>query len=318
MATNESPPDWMLSVQGTIKKVVEEKYQSEAHRWPILHLIEGKCYNYRDKYIIIKITHLIGTGPARFSGVIETFSQADAPDEVSLGNVEVWHPYLRKRLDLRPQDAVMIVPIVAGSTMQQKWENMNQEQQEIWRKQIMMNVESHYYYLKGFNVAEGFFIPPGYRHLADDCQAFLSAHPNYNNNVFIMMKFDDANTKLKELENEVRGFLQSYGLNPLRADDRIYPKDRDLWNNVCIYMICCKFGIAILENVSQHEYNPNVALEYGFMRALDKRVLLLADKGFPKPRVDVVGKLREHFDINDIKESIKTPLEKWVRELPVH
>jgi hypothetical protein len=60
----------------------------------------------------------------------------------------------------------------------------------------------------------------------------------------------------------------------------MYPKDRDLWNNACIYMICCKFGVAILETISEQEYNPNVALEYGFMRALDKRVLFLADKGF--------------------------------------
>ena len=43
------------------------------------------------------------------------------------------------------------------------------------------------------------------------------------------------------------------------------------------------------------------------MRALDNRVLLLADSGFPKPRADVVGKLREHFGIDNIKESIKTP-----------
>ena len=131
-----------------------------------------------------------------------------------------------------------------------------------------------------------------------------------------MMKFDDANAKLRELENELRYILRSHGLNALRADDKMYPKDRDLWNNVCVYLICCKFGVAILENISEEEYNPNVALEYGYIRALDKRVLLLADNGFPKPRADVVGKLREHFDIDNIKESIKTPLEKWVRELP--
>ena len=116
MASGESPPDWIFSVQGTIKNVVGKNYPSEAHRWPILREIEGKCYNYKDRYLIIQVTDEIGSGIPRFSGAIEAFDQADAPDEVNLENIEVWQHYLRKRFSLRPQDAVMIVPIVSGST----------------------------------------------------------------------------------------------------------------------------------------------------------------------------------------------------------
>lgn len=47
----------------------------------------------------------------------------------------------------------------------------------------------------------------------------------------------------------------------------MFIEDRDMWNNVCVYMICCKYGIALLENVSKQEYNPNAAIEYGFMQA---------------------------------------------------
>ena len=58
-----------------------------------------------------------------------------------------------------------------------------------------------------------------------------------------------------------------HGLMGHRADDRCYPNDRNLWDNVCTYMFCCKYGVHILEDIMADEFNPNVALEYGFMRA---------------------------------------------------
>jgi len=80
-------------------------------------------------------------------------------------------------------------------------------------------------------------------------------------------------------------------------------------------MLSCKYGIAILEDRIADEFNPNVALEYGFMRALNKPVLLLADVGFRNLRADIIGTLREHFDITDINGTIRPPIEKWLQEL---
>jgi nucleoside 2-deoxyribosyltransferase len=94
----------------------------------------------------------------------------------------------------------------------------------------------------------------------------------------------------------------------------MYMKDRDMWNNVCVYMLCCKQGIALLESYSKQEYNPNVAIEYGFMRALNKRVLLLRDKQFPRDRADITGKEMLPFDINN-KDSISRAMETWLKEL---
>ena len=82
---------------------------------------------------------------------------------------------------------------------------------------------------------------------------------------------------LTQLDEALRKALCGHGLVGLRADDRMYPLDRQLWKNVCVYMLCCKYGVAVLEDRLKDEFNPNVALEYGFMRALDKPVLLLAD-----------------------------------------
>jgi len=130
-----------------------------------------------------------------------------------------------------------------------------------------------------------------------------------------MTRFVSGNKLLEELDQELRSVLKSYGLDPVRADDKMYMRDRNLWNNVCVYMICCKYGIAILEDRVADEFNPNVALEYGFMRALNKPTLLLADVGFRNLRADIIGTLREHFDITDIKGTIKKPIEKWLKEL---
>ena len=130
-----------------------------------------------------------------------------------------------------------------------------------------------------------------------------------------MTRYVPGNRLLEELDRELRGVLRGHSLNPVRADDKMYMRDRNLWNNVCVYMICCKFGIAILEDRIADEFNPNVALEYGFMRALSKPVLLLADTGFRNLRADIIGTLREHFDITEIPRTIRPPVERWLKEL---
>ncbi|MGZ9155724.1 MAG: hypothetical protein ACXW6J_20755 [Candidatus Binatia bacterium] len=43
--------------------------------------------------------------------------------------------------------------------------------------------------------------------------------------------------------------------------------------------------------------NPNVALEYGFMKALDHPVALMRSSGFKHSRADLAGKLANTFDI---------------------
>src|SRR5262249_39552272 len=143
----------------------------------------------------------------------------------------------------------------------------------------------------------------------------LQDHPSYEANVFIMSRFQPGNRLLEELDKELRAVLRGHGVDPVRADDKMYMRDRNLWNNVCVYMICCKYGIAVLEDRVVNEFNPNVALEYGFMRALDKPTLLLADSGFRNLRADIIGTLREQFDITDIEGTIRAPVETWLREI---
>ena len=160
-----------------------------------------------------------------------------------------------------------------------------------------------------------FFLPDGYEYLEEDCRSFFLDHPRYERNVFIMTRFVAGDALLARLDFELRRSLCRHGLEGVRADDRMYPRDRQLWENVCVYMLCCKYGVAVLEDRLKDEFNPNVALEFGFMRALDKPTLLLVDRGFGNLRADVVGILREEFDLTDITGSLAQPIENWVRDL---
>jgi len=68
--------------------------------------------------------------------------------------------------------------------------------------------------------------------------------------VFVMMKFPDGlakdQAKLVDRIFEVIGSaLGAYDLVARRADKQLY--EPDLWNNLCVYMLGCRFGLAGLE-----------------------------------------------------------------------
>jgi hypothetical protein len=150
----------------------------------------------------------------------------------------------------------------------------------------------------------------GYQFLEEPCRRLLADHPDPGRNVFIMTPYHKAVAKVIEA---LESALREAGMNPLRADGKNYLKDRNLWHNVCVYMLCCGSGVAVLENQARREFNPNVALEYGFMRALDKRVLLLTEKNFKAIRADIGGIVRESFD-GRRPNSVVTAVGRWLRD----
>jgi len=52
-------------------------------------------------------------------------------------------------------------------------------------------------------------------------------------------------------------------------------------------MLGCDYGVAILEDHVGDEFNPNVALEYGFMLARGSKVVLLKEANFKHTRADI-------------------------------
>jgi hypothetical protein len=155
-------------------------------------------------------------------------------------------------------------------------------------------------------------IPQGYQHLRRFVPAFLHDHPEPDNNVFLMMRFKKGE-HYDEIEKTLRKKFQNYRLTVMRADDKDYTGD--LWENVCLYMFGCKYGIAVFEEIDEREFNPSVALELGFMVAHDKRCLLLKDQRMPKMPTDIVGKLYKPFDTYNIEQSITGAVDSWANDI---
>jgi len=307
--------DWAFAAHGSIEKVVQANFAHEAYRWPLLRSFDFEGYIWNSTHLVVILRDKLSGIPA--GGSPKPLEDAQAPSEApALPTLETWQSYVRGKFSVRNQDMAIVIPLVdKGPTVENDWEEWSDLDKRLWHAQIDLNVTRQFYHLKGFDLASNFFIPPGYRFLAEDCERFFKDHPRYDTNVLIMTRLVPGNRLLEELDAELRAVLRGRDLDPVRADDKMYLQDRNLWNNVCVYMICCKYGVAILEDRVADEFNPNVALEYGFMRALNKSVLLLADVGFRNLRADIIGTLREHFDITDIGGTISGPIEKWLKEV---
>jgi hypothetical protein len=168
-------------------------------------------------------------------------------------------------------------------------------------------------------------LPPGFEHLTSGVQRFREDFA-YDNSVFVMMKFPDPTVispqeveLLDDIWMAIDRTLNAYGLKARRADKRAYTDQ--LWENICIYILGSRYGLAVLEDCVAKELNPNVTLEYGFMKALHRQVALLRDIGFKHDRADLTGKLSLPFEIVDgrtlDRKSLTRSVQNWLSDLGV-
>jgi hypothetical protein len=102
---------------------------------------------------------------------------------------------------------------------------------------------------------------------------------------------------LQTVIDTVKDAVRANFCHPLLADEP--PKLRDnLWENVECKMLACARGIAIVEDRFNPKLNPNVAMEWGWMRAMNKPVLYLIEKDIPAAQItaDVTGLISGRFD----------------------
>ena len=76
----------------------------------------------------------------------------------------------------------------------------------------------------------------------------------------------------------------------------------------------CGFGVAVFERIEAEQFNPNVSLEVGYMRALSKEVCLLKDKTLTTLQTDLLGKLYRQFDPQDPERTIPNELSRWLSD----
>ena len=147
------------------------------------------------------------------------------------------------------------------------------------------------------------------KHLDDADEFWKTA--NFDSSVFIMTKYpDDADLAakhpdalaLQHLIDCVVEAVKAQGYAPRLANKDVY-KDW-LWANVEFQLLCCRSGVAILEDKVRPELNPNVALEWGWMLGMGREVIYLREKNFAKERADFFGRISHEFDWDDPKPGI--------------
>lgn len=132
------------------------------------------------------------------------------------------------------------------------------------------------------------------------------------NAIFVIMPF--INT-LDSLYEEIKKTLEKHHITAVRADEKEFTDD--LWGNVSTYLNCCHAAIAVFNKLDDREediYNPNVALETGYMMALGRKVCLLKDKRLKKLPTDIISKLYKTYDFEDIENTIPEQIEPWLKD----
>jgi hypothetical protein len=140
--------------------------------------------------------------------------------------------------------------------------------------------------------------------------ALFVDHPNYERNCFLIMPF--ATTRLhNEITRTLKAVMKSYEFDLVRADDHVYSED--LLTNIQAHIYGCRFAIAVFERILTNDFNPNVSLEVGYCLGLRKPVCLLKELTLPRLPSDLVGRLYDEFDSQDVRGSIPPTIQRWLR-----
>lgn len=142
---------------------------------------------------------------------------------------------------------------------------------------------------------------------------------DYDKSVFIMTKFPAARTEantdsdiaLRKVIDAVSKSIVDCGFYPRLASDKKH--HTLLWDNVELYLLGCGRGVAIVEDRYMPELNPNIAMEWGWMRGMGKDVLFLVENDFEHFRADWSGLLQQTFSWDQPDEGIEHAIKDWLQ-----
>ncbi len=158
--------------------------------------------------------------------------------------------------------------------------------------------------------------PPHHQRHFDHLSKFFSdSNGTFETAVFIMTKFPDKASRRKDRElqkviDTVISAVRGCGLDPRIASANNY--HAMLWDNVELYLLGCCRGIAIVEDKYCRELNPNVSMEWGWMRAVGRSVLFLVERGFSHFRADWSGLIKEGFTWSEPENDIPGAVARWI------
>ena len=136
----------------------------------------------------------------------------------------------------------------------------------------------------------------------------------FENSIFVMTKFPEGETEtdaqLIGVINAVRSSIRDCRMQPrLASDCKYHPM---LWDNVELYLLGCSRGVALVEDRYRPELNPNVAMEWGWMRGMGKDVLFLIEERFDHERADWSGLTKKSFSWDDPATGIRPAILDWL------
>jgi hypothetical protein len=138
---------------------------------------------------------------------------------------------------------------------------------------------------------------------------------SYEESVFVMTKYPDGaaakDQQLLAVIEIVKETVRKCGFKPRLAIDKTYHPQ--LWDNIELHLVGCARGLAIVENKHTDETNPNVSMEWGWMRGLGREVLYLIDKDFKHPRADFAGFISQPFEFENPKATLPGPIAAWLK-----
>lgn len=140
--------------------------------------------------------------------------------------------------------------------------------------------------------------------------AEMKFYEKYGHNaIFVIMPFREELNKVYEI---IKDIFASKGYSAIRADEKEFTND--LWENVRVYLECCNVAVAIFDKNDQDNYNPNVAIEVGYMLSKGNKVCLLKDKKLPKLPSDLISKMYKEYDSDDVEGTLPEQLGLWIRD----
>lgn len=161
---------------------------------------------------------------------------------------------------------------------------------------------------------------PPYHQRHDPFIAQFHSVSTFDKSVFVMTKFPDekhpapVDAQLGAVIQAVCDAVDGCGYTARVASEKRYHPL--LWDNVELYLLGCRRGIAIVEDKYLPELNPNVAMEWGWMRGMGRDVLYLVEKSFKKQRADWDGLIESPFDWANPGPEIKSGVEAWLKKAP--
>jgi hypothetical protein len=149
--------------------------------------------------------------------------------------------------------------------------------------------------------------PPRHAQYAEVIEKFWESSPGLKS-VFIMTKYPDGKDvakdgQLQRVIDSVTSAVKECGFVPHLAGTKKW--HANLWENIEIYMLACCRGIAIVESQFNVNLNPNVAMEWGWLRGMGRPVLYLVEKQVQYIPPDVVALINDRFDWNNPELTIR-------------